>query len=378
MRILVIGGYGAFGACVTRRLAREQDLEVIIAGRDKARAEAEVLRLRHTARAGLGVAVLDVMRIGADALRDLSPSVVVNASGPFQSQNYELAKAAIGAGCHYVDLADDRAFVTGIGALDAAAREARVLVASGASSVPGLSSAVVSAYAPEFSELSRIDIGISPGNSFEPGPATVASILGGLGKPFGALVGGKMRTVYGWQGLRRHAFPSLGRRWMGHVSVPDLDLFPARYPSLQTVTFQAGLEVPLFHLALWGLSWSARAGLLQAPEGLARGLRVVKRAFSALGSDRGGMFVIITGRGRDGQMLRIAWHLIAGSGHGALVPAIPCTIVARRLARGQETSRGAAACFGLMTLEDFRGEIADLDITITTETAEADPGQARW
>lgn len=71
-----------------------------------------------------------------------------------------LAEECIRAGAHYVDLADSRfgvsirvlcgtdvasrrVFVEAIGALDSAAREAGVLVASGASSVPALSSAVI-------------------------------------------------------------------------------------------------------------------------------------------------------------------------------------------------------------------------------------------
>ena len=87
-------------------------------------------------------------------------------------------------------------------------------VVSGASSVPGLSSAAVDAYAGEFSKLDAIDIGISPGNSFDPGLATTASILGEVGRPYATLAGGRWQTTYGWQGLRRQRFPGIGPRWM--------------------------------------------------------------------------------------------------------------------------------------------------------------------
>ena len=53
--------------------------------------------------------------------------------GPYQGQDYRLARPASPRGVHYVDLADARAFVTGIAALDEAARRAGVLVVSGAS-----------------------------------------------------------------------------------------------------------------------------------------------------------------------------------------------------------------------------------------------------
>src|SRR5690606_18682564 len=113
---------------------------------------------------------------------------------------------AIGAGCHYIDLADARDFVVGLPALDAFAREAGVLAVSGASSVPGLSSAVVSAHAGAFAELRAIEIGISPGNAFDPGLATVSSVLGGVGQPVRMLEDGAWRTVHGWQGLGRRSF----------------------------------------------------------------------------------------------------------------------------------------------------------------------------
>ena len=68
--------------------------------------------------------------------------MLINATGPYQEQDYSLARACIAAGVHYLDLADARAFVTGIGVLDAEARSAGVLAVSGASTVPGLSGAV--------------------------------------------------------------------------------------------------------------------------------------------------------------------------------------------------------------------------------------------
>jgi saccharopine dehydrogenase-like NADP-dependent oxidoreductase len=43
----------------------------------------------------------------------------VDAAGPFQGAEPRVARAAIAAGLHYVDLADARDFVAGFRALDA-------------------------------------------------------------------------------------------------------------------------------------------------------------------------------------------------------------------------------------------------------------------
>ena len=358
-RILIIGGYGAFGARIAQLLSHDEDLEIIIAGRNATRAEAQAAALRDHANARIRHSVLDAQRVYVEDLRALGARVVINASGPFQAQSYGVAEAAIGARCHYIDLADARQFVTGITALDTQARDRDVLAVSGASSVPGISSAVVCAFEPEFAEITELDIGISPGNSFDPGEATTASVLGGIGKPIAMRVGSQ---VIGWQGLSRYDFPEIGKRWMGYVDVPDLDLFPAHYPSLRTVRFRAGTEVGLFHLSLWGLSWIVRAGLLPRPERLARPFLKAKNWLSWLGSDRGGMFVTIKGIGLDGASKQIAWNLIARSGDGPIIPAIASAVIARRLARGAEARRGAMACFGMITLDEFDQAVSGLDI----------------
>ena len=241
--ILIVGGYGVFGSRVAERLARHTDLKLLIAGRDPAKANvaAQALARRFPRGAEVAATTFDAASAGQAELACLGPRVVINASGPFQAQSYALAEAAINARAHYIDLADARAFVTGIGRLGDAARTADVLVVSGASSVPGLSSAVVAEYAPAFDRLDSVEIGISPGNSFDPGEATTASILSYAGKPFPMRLGGRDATVHGWQGLTRHAFPEIGRRWMSYAEVPDLDLLPACYPNLTTACFRAGV-----------------------------------------------------------------------------------------------------------------------------------------
>jgi hypothetical protein len=287
---------------------------------------------------------------------------VINASGPYQTQAYALAQACIDAECHYVDLADARAFVTGITALDAGAKASGVAVISGASSVPGLSSAVVQNFAATFDRLEAVEIGISPGNSFDPGEATAASILSQAGKPHTELSDGRQETVYGWQGLSRHRFPEIGARWMSHVSVPDLDLLPAHYPTLRTARFSAGVEVAPYHIGLWSLSWLVRSGLVQNLGGLAAPLLRAKRWLGVFGSDRGGMFVTIRGSGADGAHKWLCWHLIARSGHGPYVPAIAAVILAKQLAMRQGPPPGARPCFRLFSVADFDAEVADLDI----------------
>ena len=149
---------------------------------------------------------------------------------------------------------------------------------------------------------------------------------------------------------------------MSDVDVPDLELMTRHFPSLQSVRFSAGVEIGAFHLGLWSLSWLVRAGLIRDLGSLAGPLLRAKRTLRFLGSDRGGMFVTLSGCDAGGRDRELHWHLIAGSGDGPFVPGIASVILAKRLAADQGPPPGARACFALFTVADFEAEVADLDI----------------
>ena len=369
MRILIVGGYGAFGTRAVERLAREADFEIIVAGRSLARAQATASELQRISPAAIAAHAIDATSVDISTLSALAPSIVINASGPFQAQDYSLARAAIEIDAHYIDLADASDFVLGFAGdetLDAAARARGVLAVSGASTVPAISGAVLDDLASSLERVDAIRHGVSPGNSFDPGPATTASILGAIGKPFQLKRDGRWHTVHGWQGLSRYRFPEFGNRWMGYCNVPDLTLFAERYSSLHTIEFKAGVEITMFHLGMWALSWPSRWGLIASPQRLTRPLLAAKRALGFLGSDVGGMFVVVSGLDQAGKPTSIAWHLTARQGHGPYIPTTPAVILARKLARNETAERGARACVGLVTLAEIEHELSDLDIRMST------------
>jgi hypothetical protein len=357
--VLVLGGYGAFGGRIAERLARNATLRLIVAGRSLERARSLADSLASDNGATVIPAALDAARVDERELRDLQATILINASGPYQWQDYRLARTCIAAGTHYIDLADARAFVAGIADLDAEARRAGVLIVSGASTVPAVSAAVLDELVPQLASLASAEIVIAPGNSFDPGLATTQSILSMLGRPYV----GTGRVHHGWQGLRRVAIPGLGARWLGACETPDLDLLPRRYPGLRDVEVFAALEIGAFHLGLWGLSWLVRAGLVRHAERLSSPLSRLKYALGGLGSDVGGMMVTLAGVDQDGGARCIVWRLIARRGHGPYIPGTPSVILAKQLLAGTLAKRGAMPCLGLFTLGDFLSEVGDLDMT---------------
>jgi saccharopine dehydrogenase-like NADP-dependent oxidoreductase len=163
MKILIIGGYGTFGGRLAHLLADNERLTLLIAGRSKQKAEAFCNQLLSKANK----AALFFDRDGdvESQIREIAPTLVVDATGPFQiygDDPYRVIKACITNGIDYVDLADGTEFVRNVGRFDQAAKAKNIFVLSGVSSLPVLSAAVVRRLSRDLSKINSITAGIAP------------------------------------------------------------------------------------------------------------------------------------------------------------------------------------------------------------------------
>ncbi len=366
--VLVIGATGVFGSRLCERLARIEGLNLVVTSRDNDRARRLAERLHGRVPAlqvtGAALRIDDTLAQPLErALDKWRPNLVIHAAGPFQGQSYHVAEACLASGAHYIDLADSTDFVVGFERLDAVARSAGRLAVTGASSVPGLSSVVVDSLAAELRSVDTIETGIAPGNRAPRGRAVVEAVLGYAGQAIPAWRENARTEAVGWLGLRRKTVPGLGSRWFSDCDVPDLVLFPKRY-RVRDLRFGASLELSFLHLGLWGLSGLRRARLLPNLRRFAALLHPLAGWFEGFGTDCGGMYVEVTGEGKDGLPSLKTWSLVAKQGHGPYVPTLPAVILARKLAEGSLTRTGAMPCLGLFTLQEFEAEVGELDIIL--------------
>ncbi|TDC73088.1 saccharopine dehydrogenase NADP-binding domain-containing protein [Actinomadura sp. 7K507] len=99
MKIAIYGGYGYQGRLVLAELARH-DAEITLVGRNAARLAAVARgRETRTAAATDHDALVGAFR-GANA--------VINCAGPFTPAGAAVARAAIAAGCHYIDTSGEQ------------------------------------------------------------------------------------------------------------------------------------------------------------------------------------------------------------------------------------------------------------------------------
>ncbi len=182
MKTLVLGGYGNFGARIVRALAASFFIELLIGGRDQGRADALALEVGVGAR---GVAVDWTSPNFAQDLQALGIELLIHTAGPFQQQDYHVARAAAQAGAHYIDLADGHRFVCDFPqAMDAVFRHAGRTATTSASTVPALSSAVVEHLSEGWQSIDAIDLCIAPAQTAPRGVATLVQCFA-HSDPFG-------------------------------------------------------------------------------------------------------------------------------------------------------------------------------------------------
>ncbi len=366
-KVLLIGGAGAFGFRLAEGLCATSDLAVLIAGRDLTRAQSAAARL-NALHPGCAVEAvrLDATTLSAKTIRGLGAWTVVDAAGPFQAAAPRVARAAIAAGCHYVDIADARDFVAAFPALDAQARDANVLAVSGASSTPALSQAVLDDLLRGWQRIDGIEIALSPGNRQPRGLSVVQAILARAGQPVRVFRNGAWSHVAGMGLLVRRRMPGLGRRWLFLVDTPDLDLVVQRLAPRKDAIFRAGIELGFLHLGIWALSRLVAAGLLRSLLPFAQPLRRIADWFRAFGSGRGGMTVSADGIDCNGRGVTAVWSLVADEEDGPNIPVLPALALLRVLAANGIDRTGALPCAGLLSLAAIAHEFARFRIVTRT------------
>jgi len=363
--ILVLGATGHFGGRICRRLVGEPNTRLVVTSRSlpRARSLAEELQGINAAYEVSPSAIDQFSDNFQQELLNLNPDIVLHTAGPYQGQSYRVANACIAAGCHYIDLADGREFVAGFSELDESAKRAGVLAVSGASTLPGLSSAVIAHYRDSFRSIQAVNISIAPAQQTPRGIGTILAVLSYCGKPFAVPEQGKAVIRYGWQDLRWQHYPLLGKRLSGSCDVPDLSLLEDYIPGLETVTFHAALEARWEQLGLYCMAWLTRLGIVKSWVGLAPCLDFISEKLIGFGSDTGGMQVRISGTGTDGNAMVLDWYLTARRNHGPEIPCTPALVLARKLARNELSRTGAYPCLGLITLDEFDAEVEELEIS---------------
>jgi hypothetical protein len=375
--VLILGAFGTFGRRITNALSQTTTLPLIAAGR---RVPASFAGQRQ----GVSALAIDAHDLNGALLQDLDAAVLIDTVGPFQGRDRKLAETCIAQGIHYIDLADGREFVQGVGLLNAAALRRDVLVVSGASTLPALSSAVIKHLEGAFSAIEGIEIGVAPGYLGPRGIATIRAVLGYVGRPIPIWRACAMAQAHGWSETTRHRYPPpVGVRLLSLIDVPDTSLLPAAYPTLKGLGVRAGYEVAVVHRTLCFLGQLVRLGLIRDLPHHALRLQRLAAWFDRFGSDNGAMHVQVRGRDAHGRPQSRTWTLVAERGDGPQIPATAAVLLAKKLLQvagyAPIAARGAVPAVNLVSLTEFEREWRALAIhtSLTTDCSPAVAGSLK-
>ncbi len=357
-RVLLVGATGVFGQRLANHLMNFNGIELIVASRSKVRAERLARRLtgKNTRTLVRGIE-LDHQRNLTQKLREISPWLVIDTSGPFQGLGYNLSKTALELGSNVVDLADARGYLNKYRAeLDNFVQNTGLVAIAGASSTPALAFAVVASLAEGWQQVDSIDICIAPAGRSEVGPAVIKAILSYAGKPVPIWKNGQICQAIGWLENTSIDIPRLGKRTAALVETIDAELLGRRYNVRDRVMFTAGLESGLEQ---WGIQTIARFrhhNWLGNPDWLAPLLAKARILTRWPNTDCGGMVVNVSGVDADGNPCRAQWSLLAEDDHGPSVPILPIAAVLRKLLAG-EIEPGAHLACDVLSLTEIEREM---------------------
>ena len=354
MKILILGGYGVFGGRLAELLADERTLELVIVGRDAAKANKFCEQHQSLARmTPLSADRSDIEQV----LQAVMPDILVDASGPFQDygdMRYQVVEACIRNSVHYMDLADAPEFVLGIDQFDAAAKVAGVFVLSGLSSFPVLTAAVLRVLETKLT-IKTVIGGIAPSPHAGVGQNVMRAVLGYAGRDVKLLRGGEASTGIGLVENIRYTISPPGCLPLENlryslVDVPDLQLIPKLVPSVSDIWMGAGPLPDILHRMLNLLAFFRWLLRLKSLAPLAPLCYWVMNAFR-FGDHRGGMFIEVSDGSGSGKI--VAWHLLAEGDDGPYIPSMAAEIVIRQSLGGRHPEAGARPGTTAVSLSDY-------------------------
>lgn len=349
-RIILFGATGIFGGHVMKALAGF-GISLTLAGRDRGKVEELARRLGpdHSAVAA------DLTKPDSCRAALVEHQIAVNCAGPFNSLGAVLLEACLDAGCHYVDIAEDRGYAALVRGYDAKLRDRSLAAVYGCSSLPGISGALALLAAEQAAApVERVRVTLFIGNNSPKGQAAVHSLVVGLGKPIAAPQG----TIRGFRDREVVTLPApFGKRGVFNFDSPEYDLFP-KLLGVRAVGVKVGFEL---RLATYTFALLARLGLNYG-SWTARYLEVTGMPFQRLGCS--GAAIMSELFLADGRVRRAA---ISAAEDGQRLAALPCALVARALSEGKVQARGAMTAYEALGARPLLDQLVAAGFRLHTE-----------
>lgn len=257
-RVLIIGGTGRVGNFVARDLLHHTDAQITITGRNLTTAIAKSTpKMRF-----LAVDLTETEKL-RKAIAD--STLVIHCAGPFLYRDTSILETCIQQRVNYLDISDDRTFVSKALSLQPAAQAAGVTAIVSTGVFPGISNSMVRQGVEQFDSAESIKLSYLVSGSGGAGVGVMRTTFLELQHPFDAWIDGEWQSIKPYSQREMIEFPPpynrAGVYWFNTIESYTL---PMSFP-VQTVVTKFG-SVPDFYNHLTWMVAQTPPSWLQKPE----------------------------------------------------------------------------------------------------------------
>jgi hypothetical protein len=335
--LMILGAAGAVGSELARKLGAEGHALRLI-DRDGPALEALAKQLGAEAhRLDLGAAAPQKSHLeGID--------LVIDAAGPIASRDLTWARAALEAGCDWLDLAETRERAIGIEELNDLAVERGRVALSAAGTFCGLTEPFVREAIDDLTRVNEVLFGVLLGNSKRFGPGSVEAFARSLRNPVRMLIGGEWTQREPFGDIRAFPHPEpFGPVKSGNLDGADLEVYTRKGYKSASVRISLGVPSGWKRRALMRLSRKARLKPTEDATRLAKKLR----RWSSSKPAEGCLTMVVRGINakRMPQETRLA---LVGPPEGLALVTTPIECLVPRLSGATRPEAGARPCTGVL------------------------------
>ena len=240
-QVLVIGGQGRVGSKIAQDIATHTDATVVITARHSRNSLPSELQ-------GLSIKSLTLDLSDLDSLRQAvsQSQLVIDAAGPFQTQDDRVLACCLEAGVNYLDISDHPQFTRQALSHHVTAEKVGVTAIINTGIFPGISNSLVRQAVETLDQPETIHLSYVVGGSGGAGVTVMRTTFLGLQHPFSAWLEGKWQSVEPYTEREIVEFPApYGKTGVYWFDMPETFTLAESFP-VNTVITKFG-SVPDFY-----------------------------------------------------------------------------------------------------------------------------------
>lgn len=245
-QVLIIGGRGRIGSCVTADLLTHTSANIVITGRDS---NPPLLKEQYGSR--VGYVAVDLAEHEKLRKAIASSNLVIHCAGPFRQRDTWLLQACIEQGVAYIDVSDDRSFTQKALSLHEAAIASRVTAVINSGVFPGISNSMVRQGVEQLDTVEKIHLSYVVGGSGGAGVTVMRTTFLSLQQPFEAWIEGSWRIVNPYTEREIIEFQSpFGQTGVYWFDMPEAFTLVSSFPG-KTVITKFGSAPDFYNRLTW-------------------------------------------------------------------------------------------------------------------------------